>query len=320
MSSLEKTFNSLGKLFKELRLKRGITQAELSSKTGYSVRQLSRLENDNTQITNEIIDTLSIFYNVDIQAYMSILNKFSNPNSYTSYINTRDIVENNNFDKLELEFSKLDNLSDFQTGELLQLKLYCRALISAMNYGDYTSSNSSCYNALDVFNYGDYITSLKVGALTEMSYPVLLLLSYNFSQLDEHELSHELSFELFQHFHNFIFSDYLPIKVDMYHMKKYYIASANNLAQSYFEQLNFEKALEHIDVAIKLSHAFKINLYSHYLFQLKFESLFHLNDLGESKKFLTLFEYTCEANGKTKYFNSVIDTLRLKYKLLFDDK
>ncbi len=315
----ENTF-STGNLLKQLRKRKGVTQEELAKEISYGVRQIRRFERDETELTNEAIELLSRFYNIDLNSYLSIKKSFKHINSYKDYVRIRSIIESNNFTALEVEYNKISDNPDFHSGEPLLLSLYCRSLILARLNENYIQSNYTCFKALDVFGITDYITSLKTNILPEMVYPVLFLLGYNFDKLDEFDLSFELTHELYTHFNSFVFSNSAPLKSDMYHMKKYYIAAANNLAHLYFELKDYTKALKLVDEAIDLSNEFRINLYTHYFMLLKFEIYYMLDDLENAKKFYNFFQYTCELTKKIEYFNSVQDKLKAKYSLLFHNQ
>ncbi len=318
MADLENNGFSIGNLLKQLRKRRGLTQKELSDRIGYGVRQIIRFENDKVDINDEVADILSRFYNIDLNAYLSVEKKFDNPDSYEKYVNLRSIIENNGLSKLEEEYNKLCNNPDFMHGEQLQLMLYCKGLILTHNYGNYKESIKMCFRALEVYNYNDYINSLRNDVLTEMTYPLLFLLGYNYCQLDENDRYFELTEELYNHFTNFVFNTSVPLKSDMYHMKKYYTVSTNNLAHVYFDLKDYNKSLELINEAIDLSNKFRINLHIHYFIMLKSEIFYMLGDIENAKKFYNIFEYVCEINGRVEYFNSVQEELRSKYSKMFE--
>lgn len=308
---------TVGILLKELREKRCITQEEFAVELGYSVRQIRRFENDYTLPSADALEKLSHFFNVDVNAYITLSKSFKYVDSYEKYIQLRTLIENSDYSRLEVEYNKLIDNPDFQSGEKQQLLLYSEGLILANLYKNYNDSIDICFKALDIFNYKDYISSLNVGIINDMSYPVLFLLVYNFNCTNETNRSFELSEALYNHFTTKIFNRTIPIKDDMYNMKKYYIVSTNNLAHMYFELNDFTKSLDLANTSEELSNKFRINLYLHYILQLKFEVYYKLGDINSARKFYSKFKFACEFNQKLDYLNSVNDTIKLKYDLLF---
>lgn len=308
---------SIGLILKQLRVKKGITQNTLSEKTGYSIRQIRRFENDETTLHDEAISVLSRFYNVDLNAYISIESSFNSLDNYSNFVNLRRIIENNEFNKLKVEYDKLHNLADFKCGEPFLLIQYTLALIHSFEYKNYSESSSICINALKAFNYSDYTSSLNNSILVELAYPILFLISYNHVQCDEIDHAYNLSIKLYDHFHSFVFSSPIPLKSDMYHLKKYYIVTANNLADLYFLSNNYEKSLKYLDLALDLAKEFRINLYMHYHMQLKFEIYYKIEDYKNAQRYYTIFENFCELNDKMAYYASVRNEINVQYPLLF---
>ncbi len=307
----------LHELIKKLRTSRGLTQNQLAEQLGYSVRQLRRIESGDFEISKDAIELLSDKFNVDIHQYKSISTKFKTMECYEEYINLRKAAESADMDYIKSKYEIIKNNPEFQDGEKLQLFLYAESLLIAYSEKDYAKSESKCFEALNLFGHTDYISSLKNGILNEMSYPLLFSLSYNYSFLEKFELSLELNIALYEHFRDTVFKNSLPLKNDMYHMKKYYIGATNNLAHAYYDLKNYDMALEFTDKAISLSNKFNMSVFTHYLLQTKFEIYYELGDIENAKKYYTLFEYTCEINGKNEYLNKIKDELKSKYNLLF---
>ncbi len=305
-------------LIKKLRKSRGLTQIELAEQLGYSTRQIMRIESGEVDISKEAIDILSKAFNVDIHQYLSISHKFKTIECYEEYIKLRKAVENVEFESIKAGYERLKDNPNFQDGEKLQLILYCNSLILSYCDRKHTKSNEICFEGLDVFGYRDYMSFLKTNILTEMSYPLLFQICYNYFSIGELDLSYNLSLELYNHFKHIVFENSLPLKNDMYHMKKYYIGAINNLAHLFYELNNYEKALTLIDEAIILSNQFGINILTHYLMQTKFEIYYAMEDIQNAKTFFNIFEYSCEIHGKKNYFNSVLNHIKSEYNLLFD--
>ncbi len=308
----------LHELIKKLRISKGLTQSQLAAQLGYSVRQYIRMETGNIEISKEAIGLLSKAFNVDIHQYIAISSKFKTMECYEEYINLRKAIENVDNEYIKASCRRLKNNPEFQEGEKLQLILYSEALIISYTTKDYEQSNILCLKALDVFGYSQYIDSLKKGILNEMSYPLLFLLSYNYSNSGKFDLSYQLNFILYNHFKNFVFENSLPIKNGMYHMKKYYIGAANNLAHANYDKKNYEKALEFADIALSLSNKFNISVFTHYVLHTKFEIYYAIGDIENAKKFFNIFEYSCEITGKREYFESILDSIKSKYHQMFE--
>ncbi len=306
------------KLIKKLRKSRGLTQIALAEQLGYSNRQIMRIESGEADISKEAIELLSKAFNVDIHQYLSISDKFKTFECYEEYIQLRKEVENADLDNIKASYNRLKDNPNFKDGEKLQLILYCNSLILSFCDNEYIKSNEICLKALDVFGYRDYMSFLETNILTEMSYPVLFQMSYNYLNIGEFDRSYRLSTQLYKHFKNLVFENSLPLKNDMYHMKKYYIAATNNLAHLYYELKNYEKALELTNEAVNLSNQFGVNIFTHYVMHTKFQIYYAMGDIENAKKFYNIFEYSCEIHGKNAYYNGVLEHIKSKYHLIFE--
>ncbi len=308
----------LHELIKRLRTSRGLTQNQLAELLGYSVRQVRRIESGEFELSREVIELLSKTFNIDMHQYKSISSRFKTIECYEEFINLQKAIECMDFEYIKASCERLKNNPEFQDGEKLQLILYSEATIEGYVNKDYLHSNEICLKALDIFGYTDYMSSLKNGILNEMSYPLLFSISYNFNCLGNIDHSFDLMLEIYNHFKNFVFKNPVPVKNDMYHMKKYYIGATNNLAHIYYEAKDYDKALELIDDAISLSNQFSVSIFTHYLIQTKFEIYYAKCDIENAKKFYKIFEYSCEIKGKNDYFNSIQQEIRSKCSLIFE--
>ncbi len=306
-------------LIRKFRKLKGMTQQQLADQLGYSARQIMRIEAGTKEISKEAMKLLSDVFNIDLHQYINLSNSFESVEVYENYTHLRKLVEANDYNAIRENCERIRNSYDDLKGELLQLVLHSKAILQTHIEKNYTESNKFCFEALDVFNYCDYISSLNNGILNEMSYPALFLLAYNYSMIGENNLSDEITSALYDHFENIVFSSTVPIKSDMYHMRKYYIIVTNNLADQYYKNKKYSDSLELIDKAISLSNKFTIHIYMFYLLELKFRNLYMLGDIKNAKKFFRFFHSTCEISDNLKYFYSIIDELKLSHSLLFDN-
>ncbi len=306
-------------LIRKFRKLKGMTQQQLGDEIGYSVTQIRRIEAGTKEISKEVMKLLSEVFNVDLHQYIYLSSTFESVEAYEDYTHLRKLVETTDYSAIQKNCERIrDSYTDLK-GELLQLVLHSEAILHTYIEKDYIESNKLCFEALDVFNYSDYITCLNNGLLNEMSYPVLFLLGYNYSMIEEIDLSDEIFSSLYYHFENIIFSSPVPIKSDMYHMKKYYIIVTNNLADQYYNKKNYVNSLKLIDHAISLSNQFSIHIHMFYLLELKFRNLYMLGDIKNAKKFFRFFHSTCEISDNLEYFDSIIGELKLNHSLLFDN-
>ncbi len=306
-------------LIRNLRKLKGMTQRQLSDEIGYSVTQIRRIEAGTKEISKEVMKLLSGVFNVDLHQYIYLSNSFESIEVYENYTHLRKLVETTDYSSIQENCAKIRDFYENLEGDLLELVLHSEAILQTHVEKNYFKSIKLCFDALDVFNYRDYIRCLNNGLLNEMSYPLLFLLGYNYSMIGEVDLSNEISSALYFHFKNIVFKSSLPIKSDMYHMKKYYIIVTNNLADQYYNNENYTNSLELINQAISLSNKFSIHIHMFYLLELKFRNLYMLGDIENSKKFFRFFHSTCEISDNLEYFNGIIDELKLNHSLLFDD-
>lgn len=307
-----------GDFVRKLRKLNGMTQKDLADKIEYSLTQIKRIETGTKDISKEAMNLLSEAFNVDLHHYIFISNTFKIPNQYDEYINLRKLVETREYNKIRNTCARLrTDLGNLQ-GEMLQLVLYGEAILSTHVDNNYEKSVKLCNEALEVFELIHYIDSLSETIFTEMSYPILFLLTYNYSMLGDDDLVRNLSNALYYHFRDIIFTSSIPVKSDMYHMKKYYIVVTNNLSHQHFFDKDYLKALELIDHAIFLSNKFDIHIHMYYLLELKFKTHYMLDDILNAKKYYYFFLTTCEISGNSQYYKGIIAELKSEYHLLFD--
>ncbi len=306
------------KLLLQLRNLRGITQQELADLVGYSRRQIARIEAGEIVMSKEAANTLSKFYKIDIDHYMNLNNSFESISSYDEFVNLNNLIAKRDIDGIKETVLRLDNHPEFQKGEKLQLILYCKAILLSVVEKDYVSSNKLIFKALNEFNYNNYVTALRNEILNETSYPLLFAIGYNYTELELHALAKEVNFELYNHFENNVLNNTIPVKSDMFAMKKYYITAINNLANMHFLANDYDEALILVNKGIQKSAEFNISAILYALTQLKFEIYYMLNDIENAKKHFDVFEAICETTGFIDYFNKNIEKIYNKYSLLFD--
>ncbi len=307
------------RLLVQLRNLRGITQQELANSVGYSRRQIARIEAGEIEISRDAANTLSKFYKIDINHYINLKSSFNTLSSYDEFINLRNLIDKRDLKGIKENSLRLSNNPEFQTGEKLQLILYCKALILSITKKKYIDSNKLAFQGLSEFNYNNYISALRNEILNETSYQLLFVIGYNYTSLKEFKLAKEINFELYYHFENNIFNNAIPLKSDMYEMKKYYITAINNMANMYFLSSEYNESLALVDKGIEKSVEYNISAILYVLIQLKFEIYYMMDDMENAIKYYNSFESICEITGFIGYFNNIHDELREKYHLLFDN-
>lgn len=307
MSDFVDNKTEVGNFIKKLREQCGLTQKELAEKMGYNVRQIERIESGSKGISKKAMSKLSTFFNVDLYQYTSTVSMYKSSNEYSDYIHLRKLVETQDYGEIKLFHDKICSIYPNFKGEFKQLIIHADAVLSTYVEADFIKSVRYCFDALQVFEYSNYISSLKKGILTEMSYPVLNLLSYNYAMLEENALSNEIASALYEHFENTVFNNTIPIKSDMFHMKKYYIVITNNLSNHFFENQKYCESLALTDKAISLSNEFAIHKYLSYSLELKFKNYYMLGDLVNSKKYYQFFKNNCEITADMNHFERIFE-------------
>ncbi len=306
------------KLLIQLRNLRGITQQELADQVGYSRRQIARIESGEIEISKDAAVTLSSFYKIDISHYLDVNSSFKSVSSYEEFINLRMLIEKQDIDGMISSYTRLENDKEFQTGEKLQVVLYAKALIKSVVEKNYVESNRLCFTALAELGYTDYVKSLRTEILNDMSYPVLFNIGFNYSKLKQHDLLEEITLEIYDHFENTVFHNPIPLRSDMYNMKKYYIISMNNLADMHSIAQEYEAALALVEKGIQKSADFSISAVLYALTQLRFKIYYMLNDIESAKKYYKTFQIICETTGFIDYFNNFKSVVEEKYRLLLN--
>ncbi len=319
MSYLVKNEVELGNLIKTLRKKKGWTQKDLGEITNYTATHILKIENGTRPISTELADKLSNIFNVDIHQYTKIATTFKSVEVYEDYTKLRRLAELGDCEKMKLLSDKIVDTYDNLNIEMLQLICHTKALYSGYVNKDYLKSNEYCFDSLALFDFCDYITSLESGILTELSYSALFLLAHNYTVIGEIELAYQLTTALYKHFNEFIFSKTIPVKSDMYHMKKFYIVAVNNMAHQQFLINKFDETHELVEFAIELSNKFSIHMYMNYLLVLKLKNYYMLGDIRNSKITLNQLKVICDISMKSEYYISILDELKTNYNLLFQD-
>ncbi len=317
MSCTNQSVNTVGDLLKFLRNKKGITQSFLAQELGYTVRQVRRYENNELELSISAIEILSNYYNIDLFNYISVIKKYGSIEVFDEYTSFRKIIESQDFKLIREKRNLLSNDPKFQSDNKLQLIHYSSAILLSYEEKKFKKSLEICHKGLKVSDNLDYINNLETQVLSEMDYPLLFLIGYNYLQLEETDLYYKLTLALYEHFNKFVFNNNTISNFDLTYMKKYHLAATNNLAYLYFGLELYDKSLQKINEGISLSNTYKISIVISYLLHTKLQCLYMLKNYEESKSCYKLFKDTCEINGLISYFDAVYDGLKNKYPLLF---
>ncbi len=285
---------SLGQLIKKLRIMKDMTQEELANDIGYSRRQIGRIESGELEISRELTTHLSKYFNIDLEEYIAVSRQFARYDSYEEYINFRKALQETDLKSIRKYRDRLIDNDEYKDGEKLQIIKYAECKLLAYESKDYIESNKKCFDALSVLGCSDYVKALRENILNEMSYATLFLLQYNYDQLGEIDILNELSIELVTHFENFVFKNPIPVKRDMYNLKKYYITALNNLAHTYLRLGKYTEALEYVNKSMDKSNDFGISIMLYATTHIKFEIYYLMGDIENSKEAYEIYVNTCK--------------------------
>ncbi len=306
-------------LLRELRNKREISQSELGTLIKYSVRQIQRFESDPNSLSGDAIKRLSDFYNHDLSKYIDVSYTFSNVSEYKKYEKLYMLIEDNKYDAIKEVCNELKSTHCLDNSNIRQLVNYCDALLLSKVNCNYKESITICFKLLTELNNYDYSKSLEEGVLSEISYLVLFLMVFNYTQLEEEKIYSDLVTQLHEHFDKLLNQNTIPVKNNMYSIYKHYTASLNNMANIHLFNKDYDKAMFMIDKAIDFANTNRVTTLLPYFIVTKSEIYFLTNDIVSARKYFNHFESVCDLRDMNNYYNFVKLSLEKEYPLLFED-
>lgn len=307
---------NIGQLVASLRRQQKLSQLQLATKLGYERDFISKIERGKNKIPQNILYPLSMHLKFDFVNFSKYTHIYNSVEHFTISTELIDCIENNNIEKMSQLLLDPVLIEEFDYGNPLILKLYCSAIIE-------TKVNNNIYNSIDLC-----LSILKINSISNIStfipqlykedryYSAILLLGYNLSCLNKHQLHKTLIYNTIKEFETNIFNDSISTDISEYFIKKFYICTLNNYADILFYFKEYKEALSVIEKAINFASDYKILFSLDFLLKLKVDALCKLSYFSEAEITYLQFKSTCELMKSTDYFIKNELEFRNKYKLL----
>ncbi len=294
----------LNNLIKQLRIEHGYSQNDLAELMHCSPQHISRLEKGLREVTDELISSLSIVFNVDFYHLKSKLERFNSITDYTDYYFLRQAIEKQDIVVIEKKLAELDACpTRFNYGQPLLLKGYCHALLLSYKYKEYEKSIECCYTALNCTE--EDLLSFNGKSLKFISYySIVLLLLFNYYSVGKIDTALRIGEQVLKHFDELQKNNYFSFLNQEYMFKKAYINLLNNMGYLYLENKDYESAFNISIKSIKSCSNLNILKPLHSLYELKFECLYNLQRFEEASEAYLDFKSVCKICNEMIYFEN----------------
>ncbi len=307
--------NNLGSIIKNLRIELGISQQQLADNTTYSRDYISKIELGKRYPPEDLIISLSTCLNIDLLTLSKKINNYKNFNHYLASNKLISCIETQDLEQIKHLLLSDNIYAEFIYGEPLIIKNYCLMLVLfhidknfdkclslAQSTLDISLSDITNYNFKVTSNYYYYSILLVLCSLIKLNGDYTLLLNFekNFiSFLDKN-----------------YFSNIISIHSVDYYFKKLYTVLLNNLADTYFNILEFDNALTFCNIGIEKCNFLNIISTLPMLLKLKTEILYSSNNITEAKATYSDFHSICNITNNLKYFENTSSLFRNNYPLI----
>ncbi len=282
MFSIDYVYNDI---FRKIRLELGYTQKEFAEVLHCTQAQVSRIENNERPVSNEILMDLSNLYKIDLKNNLSVLANFKNFEVYQKYSKLLMYQNLNNYDLLkELEEELKDPIieEEFNTGELYLLKNLSYAIVECYLYHNFEKAIEYCLKNLDSTEeelYSHKPTTMK----SPFYYSSATVYVTSAFMLGKVELAAAVCGNIFDHYNTVWKEDVFSLAtMDIFYRMQqlfFYIIYAFIL----FKSGEYAQSLEICNYTlIKCKDLNVVNMIGFILF-VKFQTLYKLGDIEGSK-------------------------------------
>ncbi len=273
---------SFGDLIKEIRIKNGFSQQELSEHTAYSRDYLSKIEVGKRNPSDDFLVSISTTLNFDFSTLHKKLNNFITLDDYFLTNKLVECIEAKNIDKIK---QLLDNeifTYKMNYGESRITKEYCQALVIFYIDNNTDKALQYCLDILEI-TY-DKIDDYEIKVNFPYYYSLLLLLGHIMSEKKDYNILENFLKKFIAFIDNYYLNGILPIYSVEYYYKKLYITILNNYADTLLKLGECQLALNQCNKAIDVSNKLNILSLLPYLYKMKVEILHVTGNLFEVKQ------------------------------------
>ncbi len=307
--------NDIGLLIKNLRKKKNISQENLATKTYISRSSLSMIEIGKREAPEDFLILASSVLDFDFISFTQKSSKFKNIEHFNLAYSLLGQISSNNFNKKDFIENPIIQ-EEFDYGEALYIKKYC-ITISLMGEKEYSKALDICLDFLNIERANIKNFKPKIN-MPSYYYGQIISFGSCLYQSGDKENSHQLLINMVDFLESTYFNKDMPFSSVEFFYYKLYILCLNNLANSYFDFKEYEKALEICNNGIYQSRRLDVLSLLDALLELKTEILYYLSDINGAKASFTHFKAICEITGYDDYFQGIMENFKTLYPSIFE--
>ncbi|HHT98161.1 MAG TPA: helix-turn-helix transcriptional regulator [Clostridiales bacterium] len=295
---------NFGELIKTLRIDNSFTQIDLANLTGYSIKQISRIEKGRNIPSIEFLHKLSHAFNIDLNQYFKVFYNYCSIDALEQFNELNSALQANDIHLIKSVYLKYENHRNFQFGEHLQAIYYCKAICQYTLNKDYSLSIQTCIEGLKVEHKNFSLDKIKTYIFSNTSYSILNILSCNYLAIKENKIAQEILMDLCTNLElHIINTDYPLYNPSDYH-KKIYQASLHNISNLYIEHNDFQEAYNYADKGINFSIENNLLRFLPNTYYIKFKASYYLERYDEAYE---LYNHTIMLYKTTNQMHKAIN-------------
>ncbi|QSX05247.1 helix-turn-helix transcriptional regulator [Sedimentibacter sp. zth1] len=279
--------SNFGSILKQLRKKYNLTQKELSEGI-CSVKQLIRIEHNDSEPSIYVLHRLSSKLNIDLNEYYK---KIYN-NNIIEAIEYSDQIINCigalNFEKLYSLIKIVEKHSLFRSGQNLALLYYAKAAYEFHTNKRYDMVIELCQQGIQAETPSFKIQNTKQNIYSNLGYSMLNLISCCYRELNEEIKCINILLYILDTIDKFYFSESYQSYNSMTYTNKLYQATLFQLGKLYYYKNDYNTAFSYINKGIDFSFKNNMTRLLPELFEMKYLTLYRLERYNEA-----LVEYRC---------------------------
>ncbi len=293
-----------GDLIRELRLENNWTIQELAERTNYSKQHISRIEKNQVVATFESSVQFTELFGFDFTVFDNNTTVFESYKDYIAYYKLADAIEKDDKPRIASTMEKYKVRETFTYGKLISLKNYAEVVVLMQKSSE--KAIEFCLELLDIdeedlkeLKFSNIFVEYEVGL-----YLTMAVSYYNAKKLKQ---SMYITNALYDYINT------IPTAFLHYISKKFYILIINNLSNINYEMGNYDTALKYCEEAIAKARKFNILIPLSFIYKLKMEVHYHLEQFDLAKKCYNYTQCFCETIDRVDYFEDIKKIVEEKY-------
>ncbi len=311
---------NFGDIIKNSRIKLGLSQCDLSEVLDFSDRQMSRVENNKSGLSLGRLEILSDELKYNFVKLNTQTARFKTYFDYVAFCELDKVLITLDANEIQRVLDKFDILEIFDYGEQEILKYYALSVIHSDSNIDISMKFALKGLGLKEFSIERVKFILNDSLIEDSTIAILSVISKNIFNSQEYDKAFTLSKIIFDYFNNILFSKDRYFLEQSFFIKRQFIVAINNYAHMNFEFKNYTFSLELCDIAISKCIEYNILNYLFYIYKLKMENHYLLNDLQSAVEcYFQVYSY-CLTFNKQDYYHDLVKTLKNQYPEILEYK